>query len=314
MIGWPDSAAVAADRWAQRVHEGTMTVGTAARYSRTYEAFCRYAIGSGVADATRATTSLCERFATTPTHAWLLPAGSTAGVRLAAIRDAFEGLIAGGLVEQNPTVGVRLGRLTATFRPCPLTPQEAHRLLVAGRLFATDTLRPAGVALALGGATHAEVAGTAIADFDADGRCVSLATGTRAQRTVDLEALAVSALAARADAQRRTWRRRRLSWAPESVPLAMHRPVSAYRADSIAPTVSMNLSRAMKCAGITRAGVRPKSCREYAANAVYAMTGRVEDVARSLGIGSLDAAYRLLDWEWQHRWAGADGLVDERLG
>ncbi|MEJ7690228.1 MAG: hypothetical protein WKF76_07230 [Nocardioidaceae bacterium] len=195
-----------------------------------------------------------------------------------------------------------------------MTPQEAHRLLVAGRLFATDTLRPAGVALALGGATHAEVAGTAIADFDADGRCVSLATGTPAQRTVDLEALAVSALAARADAQRRTWRRRRLSWAPESVPLAMHRPVSAYRADSIAPTVSMNLSRAMKCAGITRAGVRPKSCREYAANAVYAMTGRVEDVARSLGIGSLDAAYRLLDWEWQRRWAGADGLADERLG
>lgn len=78
-----------------------MTVGTAARYSRTYETFCRYDIGSGVADATRATTSLCERFATAPTHAGLLPAGSTAGVRLAAIRDAFEGLIAGGLVEQT---------------------------------------------------------------------------------------------------------------------------------------------------------------------------------------------------------------------
>jgi len=44
------------------------------------------------------------------------------------------------------------------------------------------------------------------------------------------------------------------------------------------------------------------------------MTGRVEDVARSLGIGSLDAAYRLLDWEWQRRWAGTDGLADERLG
>lgn len=86
----------------------------------------------------------------------------------------------------------------------------------------------------------------------------------------------------------------------------MHRPVSAYPAESVAPTVSMNLSRGLKRAGITRVGVRPRSCREYAANAAYARTGRVEDVARHLGMASLDAAYRLLDEGWQQRWGHID--------
>ena len=94
----------------------------------------------------------------------------------------------------------------------------------------------------------------------------------------------------------------------------MHRPVLAYPASSVAPTVSMNLTRALQRAGVTRAGVRPRSVREFAANRTYALTGRVEDVAQLLGLASLDTAAGFLDEDWQYRWgptvrldAGLDG-------
>ena len=48
--------------------------------------------------------------------------------------------------------------------------------------------------------------------------------------------------------------------------------------------MSDNLGRALRHAGIHRAGVQPKSVREYAANAVYATTQRIEAVAEQLGI------------------------------
>jgi hypothetical protein len=86
------------------------------------------------------------------------------------------------------------------------------------------------------------------------------------------------------------------------VPLAMHRPFVEYPADSVAPTVSMNLSRCLSAAGVTRDGVRPRSVREYAANRTYALTGRVEDVAHLLGLASLDTAAGFLDHTWQDGW------------
>jgi len=305
---------VAQDRWASRVQQGTMADATAARYTRVFEAFCRYAVASGVAGPGGATAQLCQRFSAAPMRRDRSPTGSTGGVRLAAIRDAFDGLTEAGLVAENPTLGLRVDRQPPVWLPCPLTPDEAQRLLSAGRLFTTDTLRPACVALALAGATHAEVARAVVADVEPTTSRVRLGSGTGSERHIDLDAVAAAALGARVRAQRRERRRRKQPWVPESVPLTMHRPVSTYRADSIAPTVSMNLSRALKRAGIIRVGVRPRSCREYAANAVYARTGRVEDVARHLGIVSLDAAHRLLDCGWQQRWGQLDKGLDGDLG
>jgi hypothetical protein len=35
---------------------------------------------------------------------------------------------------------------------------------------------------------------------------------------------------------------------------------------------------------------------------MFALTGRVEDVAQLLGLASLDRAQRLVDTEWQSAW------------
>jgi len=98
------------------------------------------------------------------------------------------------------------------------------------------------------------------------------------------------------------------------VPLAMHRPVLEYPANSVAPSVSMNLSRALSAAVVTRDGVRPRSVREYAANRTYALTGRVEDVAHQLGLASLDTAAGFLDSTWQARWGPTVRSNAERDG
>jgi integrase len=225
-------------------------------------------------------------------------------VRLAALRSAFDALIAAEAAVENRAANVQVGRSPSDVVPHPLTPIEVERLRVAGRLNPRDTLRPACAALALTGATHMEIASTVVADFDSAGGRVCLGRTTMSERVVNLDTATSMALAARIRFVR--WAAA-AAWDPDSAPLAMHRPVGAYQADSVAPTVSMNLSRALRRAGIARPGVRPRSCREYAANAVYARTGRVEDVAAQLGIVSLDSAFRLIDPDWQRRWGAHFG-------
>ncbi len=86
------------------------------------------------------------------------------------------------------------------------------------------------------------------------------------------------------------------------MPLALSKPLAAYSDRVVAPLVSSNLSRAMGAAGIARAGVRPRSVREYAANAAYAQSGRIEDVAAFMGLSSLDTTRHLIDPQWQDQW------------
>jgi hypothetical protein len=185
---------------------------------------------------------------------------------------------------------------------CALTPAEAHRLVVAGRNGPNDTVRPAAVALALMGASHREISEAVLADVDFLSGSLRLGRGTTADRWIALDGASPVVLQERLAAQQRARRRRGQLWNPRSVPLAMHRPLASYPPSSVAPSVSMSLSRALHRAGVTRAGVRPRSVREFAANGTYALTRRVEDVAQRLGLSSLDAAAHFVDHAWQDRW------------
>jgi hypothetical protein len=162
-----------------------------------------------------------------------------------------------------------------------------------------DTLRPATVELALAGLNHGEIARSVVADLHRVSRCVQI-PGTRASRVVEVEQSALQVLIRRVEAQRRAVRRSGQPWEPDVVPIALTRPIDTYPLESVAPSISSNLSRALTAAGVYRPGVRPRSLREYAANRVYALTGRTEDVASHLGIPSLDSARELIDNDWQH--------------
>jgi integrase len=204
-------------------------------------------------------------------------------MRLVVLRDAYRGLIEAGLCSSDPTTGLRTQRQGSELILCPLTPKEVDRLQVGCRLRTSDTLRPAVVAAALAGASHAEIAQLMVSDADLDLRFLVLGSN-RSRRTVFLDSASLTALRTQMAALRKAYRRAKTGWDPALAPLAMHKPVGAYRPQSVAPTVSMNLSRAMNRAGITRPGVRPRSVREYAANRVYAQTGRVEDVTPAAGL------------------------------
>ena len=156
--------------------------------------------------------------------------------------------------------------------------------------------------MALAGGSHREISEAVVADVDVEQARLRLRGPSGAERWRALDSTAVATLRARIAAQRLVWRRLHRTWDPLVVPLAMHRPVPEYPASSVAPTVSMNLSRALQRAGVARAGVRPRSLREFAANRTYALTERVEDVAYLLGLASLDTAAGLLDDDWQDRW------------
>lgn len=312
MAEWHVATTSACARWAGGVEASRLSPGTRARYVQVFDSFGRYASSAGVSAPGLVTPALCARFLVAPLQGDRRPSSATSRLRLTVIRSAFDALVDRGLLDCNPTVGLLVAHAPTRSLPCPLTPPEVQRLLVAGRVHPDDTLRPATSALALCGATHAEIAAAAVADVDLDRQRLRLGPAPR-ERYSPLTPGVTAVLVARIRTQERAWRRQNEVYDPALVPLALNRPAGSYPLNCVAPTISGNLSRALRCAGVTRPGVRPRSIREYAANTLYAVTGRVEAVAERLGITSLDAAARLLDPTWQQQWGQTvrDGSTDD---
>ncbi len=280
-----------------------MTAGSAARYSRVFESFTRYAAARGVHLGSAAVLpGICRDFVDSALPGRAAPSMSTQRFRLTVVRDAFGVLRQAGVTLSDPTAELRVEWRVGPPVVCPLTPAEAQRLRVAGRARVTDTLRPAVVTVALAGGSHREISEAVVADVEVDQARLRLRGPSGGERWSALDSTGVATLRTRIAAQRLMWRRLHRAWDPLVVPLAMNRPVLEYPANSVAPSVSMNLSRALQKAGVTRAVVRPRSVREYAANRTYALTDRVEDVAQLLGLASLDTAAGFLDEDWQDRW------------
>lgn len=287
--------------WGAGTAKGVLRAGSAARYMQVFDAFCRYADANGVRSSQAVTTALCRRFIDAPLRGGHPPCPATSRLRLTVLRSAFEALISAGIVGANPTDGLRVRHETPARVPTPLTPSEAARLAVAIRVNSAAAPWPATCALALMGAAHGEIAAVVVADLDETASRVKLGEDA-ASRTVPAPPSLAEVLARRAGGQRASCRRRREPWDPATVPLALSRPAVSYPVNSVAPTVSQNLARALRHAGIHRPGVRPKSVREYAANALYAKTQRIEAVAEQLGLASFDTAAGLIDRAWQQRW------------
>lgn len=301
MDAWVEAVAGVSEHWATATAQGGLRPASAARYDQVFGAFSRYAEMSRVRSPETVTTVLCRAFIEAPLRGGAAPCAATRHLRLTVLRSAFRALESAGILATNPTLDLRVHREATSRVPIPLTPPEAHRLLLTGRTTLRDTLRPATCALALLGASHAEIAQAVVGDFRA-GNAFFRFGQHGASREVAVPAHFQNILGDRAADQERSWRRRGDGWDPQSVPLALDRPADSYPVNSVAPTVSGNLGRALRFAGIHRAGVRPKSVREYAANALYARTQRIEAVAEQLGLSSYDTAARLIDREWQARW------------
>ena len=247
--GWATAIADARARWQRLVDTGGLTCGTADRYLRAFQGFTRYAVAHGVVRFDGVSPEIGRRYIYASVSANERPSASTSRLRLAAVRDAYRGLIEAGLCGVDPTAGLTVERHLGVRALDPLTPLEVDRLRNASRLRPSDKLRPAMVAAALLGASHSEIAGLVVDDLDVGGASLRLGRATSATRLVALDKLSLQSLRARMSALRRLHRRSSCGCYPDVVALALHKPAPAYRPQSVAPTVSMNLSRALEAAG-----------------------------------------------------------------
>lgn len=301
MDGWALATTSATSIWCSSHDASGLTTASAARYLQVFTAFQRYSDALGVSGPAQVAHAHCDRFLYAPLRTGGTVSPSTARLRLTVIRSAFQAMESDGLVQSNPTALLRVSFTPGLYAPCPLTPPETARLLVAGRTVPSDTLRPATVALALTGASHGEVANTVRADLHLQQAVVDFRNPFGA-RTSPLGPEAIRLLESRVVDIGRISRRRRELGDPSRMPISLSRSPDDYPLNSLASIVSGNLTRALLRAGVTRNGVRPKSIREYAANACYAEAGRIEAVAELLGLRSLDATARMIDQDWQSRW------------
>jgi integrase len=292
----PSECQLVLDYWALRMITSEMTPGTAARYGRVFASFQRFVAARGCSALIAVDQQTCRAFVTAP-RGGRPPAPSTSRFRLTVVRNAFVALLLSGVTEIDPTAGLTVAQPAQIREPVPLTPAEAARLRSAGRISPRDHVRPTAVELALAGGSHVEIAATVVADVDLAGARVHIGS-----RISPLDQFATTTLAARIASCRLKARRGRCPWDPGVTSMALARQLDAYPDTSIAPSISSSLRRAMVSAGLTRPGLRPASVREYAANRRYALTGRVEDVAAFLGLGSLDVARGYIDLGWQDRY------------
>jgi site-specific recombinase XerD len=308
----PAAAGAVADVWDDRARRGQVTRNTADFYRRQLDTFVSYAGARGVAHVDELTASICREWVRAPLSA-LSPgtrgragqpsAAATRRSRLVVLRQAVKVWSAHDWCPRD-----LLGDLVVTKNPpappCPLLPSEVTNLRRAGAHSRKDTLLPALVELALVGLNQAEIAALTVSAVDRSRARVAVRTpGDADERVVRLSEAAVAKIVRHIAALEALFRDTAQHFDPDVVPLGLHPSPRSVR-DRVRPTaVGQHLYRALKLAGITRSGVTPGSTREYAANACYARTNRIEDVAAALGIVSLDAAFRLIDQRWQAAWA-----------
>lgn len=297
-----------------RVIDGELAGNSAEAYGRRLGAFAAYARAVGVKSTAEVDERLIRSWINSPLSAVSPgsrgraggpPADPTRRARQALMRIAVRIWASQGWVDPTVMPVEVIGR-TPSRPPCPLTPAEARRLRRAGQQSPADTLLPALVALGMNGLNHTEIARLALDSYDDQTGAVTVTgRGGRTTRTVELDAEARRAVKAHVRALSRVKSLKERILDPSRCPLALPTAPRTHRSQVTATAVGQHLYRALEVGGITRDGVTPGSLQEYAANACYAHTNRVEDVAELMGFASLDAAMRLIDRTWQMSHAAA---------
>jgi integrase/recombinase XerC len=217
------------------------------------------------------------------------PSVATMRLRRWAVRLFFRIAREQGLTNADPTLDVRLpGRTNHT--PRPLTSREVEHCRAAALLDLRSTRL--AVAWALGEATArtAEIPHLRVGDLDlAEHRIWIHGSAQTAPRYGELTEWGAQQL------------RRRLRELGPPLDLSGHlAQIGHGNRESRVSFSTQALRETLTRAGLANLdGVRPASLAGWAGVQVFAVTTRIEVVALALGVRSLDAAARLIDWNWQ---------------
>jgi site-specific recombinase XerD len=303
----PLTAAVdtALTAWSAAHRAGALANSSLAVYARLLTSFQRFASAQGVMTLDDVDAPLCLMWLNAPvprpSRTLSRPSTSTSRLRATVIRQAAQTWREAGLLATDidlPFTSLR----ASPAPPRPLTPPEVLALRRLSSLKPDRCVTSACVASLLAGATQTEAAHIVDADYDPVLRTLSLAgRASRRPRAVAVGPEGARALDRRVALLRASPRHRAVA-DPRRQLLNLRRPLDDYALAAVAPAIGNTISRSLHSAGIDRPHVTAGSLRDYAANRMFAMTDRVEDVAQLLGLASLDRARRLVDFEWQSAW------------
>jgi integrase len=222
------------------------------------------------------------------TAAGAAPAVATMHLRRSAIRFLFREAVRVGAIEVDPTTNLPLPpRSSLPFRP--LTDDE----VVLGRSFARGSLsatrEPAAWALSEASARSSELPFIRLRDVDIDKGRVFIAGGAKtAPRSSELT----------------KWGRvqveRRLSELRREVPDAPVLSSNTRNRTSARASAYDAIRATLERAGLgSEPDVRPNSLVAWRGASALASGASIEEVARMLGIRSLDAAASFIGWDWR---------------
>lgn len=268
---------------------GDLTGLSAERMLTLWARFERFALhGHGVSTVGGVTEELVRHFVESWTTKGQKPSIATQHLRRASIRLLFRVLRQFGLANSDPTLDLRLpARSDVPFRP--LTDDEVELARWASLSTLTMTRRPAVWALAEAGASTAEIPHVTVANVHAQERRVWISGGPKTDPRWSALTEWGAVLLAR--------RLRALSPGSAQVPVTYDAVGSACSARTSA---SEALRLVLRHAGLLHEpGVRVRSVTAWTGRRILTETGDIAEVARRLGLRSLDLAAELVGWDWR---------------
>lgn len=251
------------------------------------EGFCSFATSAFSVESLREVTeSTAKSFVLAPSSEGE-PSVATMHLRRSVLRLLFRTAREIGLADHDPTIDLVLPP-RSSLQARPLTDEEIALCRAASRASLSATRLPAAWALAEASARSSELGHVRVRDVDISGRRVWLHGASKAEpRWAPMTEWG------------RTQLERRLAVQGDD----HDRPViyagtrgSGYHRQAASCAAIGNVLRR---AGLAiEADVRPLSVASWAGRGVLAESGRIDEVARRLGVRSLDRAAALIGWNW----------------
>ncbi|MFE1876967.1 hypothetical protein ACFW9N_39985 [Streptomyces sp. NPDC059496] len=281
--------------WQRLAQDGLMSIGTMDEYIEVCERLLEYAHAQQIIFIDEITPALAEAFVDAPGRDRRgviieTPAGNTRRQRRSGITSLFAHARALGLTKAAPLMDSRSIPRSPRRPSANLQPQEVARLQFHSERGMPATRHSALLALLLAGLTSAETGAASTADLDLTSGTVHTrgATHTLA-RTCPLDTWGIHVLTLRTtylDAERP----------------GPHRLVAnASSSPSVVQSsVGAGFSEIARRSGLSTMArkVEPRDVTRYVARRILNETGQLSEVARRLGLSSLDVAAGLADLQW----------------
>lgn len=257
------------------------------RVAALLEQFVAFAqTGYGVDIPQAVTADLAAAFVHAPLVGGTDPSVPLMHLRRSALRLMFRAMRQSGVPVGDPTLDIELpARSQVSTRP--LGDDEVTLCRAQAMWSLTDSRRAAAWALAEATCRSIEVAQIRVGDVDLEGQRVWIHGGrTTAPRCGILTAWGAGQLERRLQS---------LSELPET--LIVYGGSGSDSTGQVSSCIA--ISDVLTRAGLaSESDVRPASVAAWAGRQVLAETGRIDEVARRLGMSSLDRAARFIGFDW----------------